>query len=189
MRALVIGDGKHEEFSLPIIVRRLNDRIRTSEFDVWRNSQPIHAKGQGVFKKIIGWILEAEKRGFDAIIIVVDEDGDRSRRSQVGDAQQYLALSSIPRACGIAIRSYDAWFLAHQQSFSSVVGYNVDRQPDPERLIDPKERCATLIADSSIDGLSELYRRLAQQMNFEVVRERCPQGFAVFACRVEELSN
>ncbi len=187
MRVLVVGEGPNEESALPAIVRRLNVRIADTAFDRFRNApRRIHGSGDRFFKRSVDWILEAVRRGFDGVVILIDEDGDQDRRRAITDAQAYASVP-FPRACGVAIRTFDAWFLADEQALSRTLARTVQRQPDPESQRAPKAACEPLVAQSDIVSRSDLYSRLVDCMNLETVRERCPAGFKHFADRLVKL--
>ncbi len=188
MRVLVIGEGNHEESALPILVRLLNGLVSETEFDRIKNiRRTVHGKGSRILKRAVSWSIEAQSRGFDALVLLMDEDGDASRRQAIDEAQS-SPLHPIPRACGVAIRTFDAWFLADEHAISSVLARTVHRQPDPERQRNPKGSCTALLAGSEIESLSEFYQYLATAMNLDATRERCPNGFRPFADRIAMLT-
>ena len=187
MRVLVVGEGPHEERALPVLVRRLHPAVTETPFDYVRNGRRVHGKGAGLFKKAVGWMLDAAIRHCDALVFLTDEDGDHSRLRQMDEAQQWRG-SDIPRACGVAIRTFDAWFLADETALQVVLGGRVDRQPDPEQTTDPKARCKGLLEQSSqVNSLGDLYGQVAQRTAIDTLSARCPKGFAPFAGRVRAL--
>ncbi len=187
MRVLIVGEGPDEEAALPAVVRRLNGNVRDVVFDRFKNApRRLHGRGQRLYKRAVDWIMEASHRGFDAVVLLIDEDGDADRRLAINTAQEH-ASTSFPRACGVAIRTFDAWFLADERALSSTLDREIQRQPDPESQRHPKAECEALIAQSGIVSRSDLYRRLVDCMSLETVRERCPAGFRPFAERVEVL--
>ncbi len=188
MRVLVVGEGDHEEQALPILVKQLNCSIQDAAFDRIKNTRHIHGKGSRILKKAVGWSIEAQSRGFDALVLLMDEDGDADRRRAIEEAQA-SHLHPIPHACGIAIRTFDAWFLADQLAVSRVLGRTVQRQADPEDVRNPKGQCTALIAVGEIATLAEFYRLVAHEMDLAAVGERCPHGFRPFAERVAGLGS
>ncbi len=158
-------------------------------FDLVKNGRRIHGKGKGMFKKAVGWILDAANRHCDALVFLTDEDGDRSRLRQMDDAQHWNG-TNLPRACGIAIRKFDAWFLADETVLEEILGAHVDRQPEPEKTAEPKAQCRSLLENSKlVDSLGELYEQVAQCINVGTLSDRCPNGFAPFAERVQALGQ
>lgn len=191
MRALILGDGANEQAALPLLVRRLNHRVEDSVFRQFRGNPRIkfHGRGDGLFKKAVRWMFVAQSEGFDAVIILVDHDTDATRPRQMTEAQEFDRVPLPPRACGVAIMEFDAWFLADEQALTRTLGHPVGRQPDPEHLADPKGVIDGLIASSSYSGRSALYSSLAASVDLDQVRRRCPNGFAPFAERVEALDH
>lgn len=195
MRILLVSEGKHErgtegrQGALEILVRRLlnedadisNDRLANPRIHAH------HGKGQGYYKRTLRWMLEAAKQGFDALVLLVDEDGKPERMSQINEAQS-STLSAIKRALGIAIRKFDAWILADEEALTTVLGESVSRQPQVERISNPKHTCADLLSrtDQTMTQ-TEMYARVAQQADLNRLAERAPNGFAPFADRVRDL--
>ncbi len=103
---------------------------------------------------------------------------------------QEAIVTSFPRAVGIAVQSFDAWFIADHSALSTVLRAKVDMQPAPETVSDPKKRCQMLNETAnSGQPLRAVYSMISAIMNFEILRQRCPIGFAVFAQRVERLKE
>lgn len=190
MTVLVVSEGKHElSGALENLLKRLGGDNSVFEFDRVSNKRihAFHGKGKGYFKRAFRWLKEAEKKGVDAIILLIDEDGKRERIEQIQEAQDSL-LSQLPRAMGVAIRMFDAWMLADEKALTEVLGYNVNRQPDPETLANPKQVCADLLADSN-NGISqsEMYARLSCNINIDILCDRCQSGFKPFATYVRKI--
>jgi len=100
MKVLLVGEGASElAGALETLVRRLGlaeaeiaqDRVSR------RDLHAHHGKGRGYFKRAVRWMLEAQKRGHDALILVIDEDGHPERSQEFADAQQYTG-TTIHRA-------------------------------------------------------------------------------------------
>ncbi len=190
MRVLLVGEGRHEESALPTLVRRVCPDLDPPEFRRAAERRfRVHGKGRGVLKVALRWMALAQREGFDAVVVLVDEDGNRDRLTQIEDAQA-TELYLIQRACGLAIRTFDAWFLADEQALSVVLGRPISRQPDPEGIAAPKERCQRLCEEvANVGGLADLYARAAECMDLEILRNRCPQGWGVFEARLADLST
>ena len=190
MTVLVVSEGKHEQSgALENLLKRLGGDNSVFVFDRVSNKRihAFHGKGKGYFKRAFRWLKEAEKKGVDAIILLIDEDGKRERIEQIQEAQDSL-LSQLPRAMGVAIRMFDAWMLADEKALTEVLGYNVNRQPDPETIANPKQVCADLLADSD-NGISqsEMYARVSCNINTDILCDRCQSGFRPFATHVRRI--
>lgn len=191
MRLLLVSEGEHESSgALEALVRRLlPDGEHECTFKNIRDLRGGHGKGPRYFKKVVTFLHFAARNGYEALVLVVDEDGDRSRRRQFDDAQEHSDVA-LPRAIGLAIPTFDAWMLADERALSRALGCIVQRQPDPEQVPSPKQLCERLHADSRCEvGLREVYATVASLLDLDVLRRRCPDGFGVFARRVCALAG
>jgi Domain of unknown function (DUF4276) len=191
MKVLLVGEGAHERSgALEAFVRRLAKApVECDSAPVSRDDIHTHrGKGQGFFKRAVRWLLEGRKRGYDAVVLVVDEDGHPKRIDEVDRAQDEMSITDLPRALGVAVRTFDAWMLADEQALTKVLGQSVARQRSPESIKDPKQICKSLHDDAGADiSPREMYAAIAQVADVATLRQRCPKGFAPFAGRVESL--
>jgi hypothetical protein len=146
-----------------------------------------HGKGQGYFKKALRWILEAERRGYDALVLVIDQDNTPERVQEINKAQNDQRVT-LRRALGVAIRTFDAWMLADEQALSRVLGYTISPQRSPEDVSDAKDVCAQLLGKSLMAMLqSEFYASVAREADVNMLERQCSKGFGPFAQRVRSL--
>lgn len=191
MRVLIVSEGKHElEGALQALVERLaagKDLECESERISRNDIHAFHGIGQGFKKRALRWLFEARKRGCEALVLVIDQDGHPERTAQIHEAQRY-EKAGIRQALGVAIRSFDTWMLADERALTDVLGYQVQRQSEPERIADPKVKCAALRC-ASPNGMSqtEMYVAVARAAHLDTLEERCPNGFRPFAQRVKAL--
>jgi hypothetical protein len=205
MKILLLSEGKHElgsdhprsalESPLAILVRRLlgdtpiffeREQLRAPTF----RGQPIKVgkgKGLGFEKLLLTWMRVAEIHEFDAIVVVVDHDGDDNRIKAFNIAQAN-ELFPIRRAFGIAIRTFDAWMLADEKALSDALCQVVPTQPSPEDESNPKRRCSEIL-DATASSLSqaEMYEKVASAVRLDMLQSRCSTGFKPFAERVRAL--
>jgi len=190
MRVLVVAEGKHElQGALRSLLEKLGGESSTFDYDrVSSNTiHAFHGIGSGYFKRAIRWLMEAEKRSVDALILLIDEDGESDRIKQIQDAQDSL-LSQFPRAMGVAIRTFDAWMLADEKALTEVLDYNINRQTDPETIINPKQVCARLLEESQVQiSQSEMYARVSCKIDIDILCDRCQTGFRPFAAYVRNI--
>jgi hypothetical protein len=190
MKVLLVGEGIHEESgALQAIVERLAGRELDCDFARVQsaNIHTHHGKTTGMQKKAIRWMLDARKRGYDAVVFLIDEDGDRNRIYQIECAQENQT-SNIGRAVGVAVRTFDAWMLADEKALTSVLCRTVDRPPEPERIRNPKQECGALLLNSSLNlAQRQFYAAIAKLIDLDRLAERCPIGFGPFASRVKKL--
>lgn len=192
MKVLVVAEGASElNGALETLLRRLSANALDFEFTfdhVARSDiHAHHGKGQGYFKKAVRWLFEAEKRGFGALVLLIDQDDQTARLQQIADAQT-RSLGVAKRALGVAIRKFDAWMLADERALTEILGIQVQRQPAPETIADPKAVFDKLIAQAPIpDRVPEIYARIAQRCDMNLLIQRCSKGFGTFAERVKAL--
>jgi hypothetical protein len=175
--------------ALEILVRRLHQDISQCDLDrvSRKDIHAHHGKGQGYFKKALRWILEAEKRGYDAIVLVIDQDNVPERLQEITRAQHHQ-LVTLRRALGVAIRTFDAWMLADEQALTRVLGYSVSPQRAPEDVSDAKSVCTQLLSKSlTAMSQSEFYAFVAREADLSTLTRQCSKGFAPFAERVRSL--
>ena len=195
MKVLIVAEGKHEQSgSLETLVRRLMGReLQFDVDDIHRRLSPLHGIGGFDYcKRALQWVQEAQKRGYDAIILLLDEDGYSDRIKGIDEAQVRRSKTTmLPRALGVAVRTFDAWMLADEKVLSDVLRRVVARPPSPEGIRDPKSICQQLRDDSSDCqlGLTEMYAMIAQAIRMDFLEQRCPAGFKPFADRVRSLAE
>jgi hypothetical protein len=202
MKVLLVSDGKHElgshhggQFSpgaLQILVKRALSLWCEFVSIPVRAVPRVHGRGGGLYRKVVRCLLDArQKHGCEALVFVVDEDGDARRGPQLDQAQEFRdhRTADVRRAVGLAIRSFDAWMLADERALSDALGRTVLRFAAPEQIRDPKSDCETLCATSSVGGASVFYAAVAAKLDFAQLCERCPKGFGTFARRLEQIKQ
>jgi hypothetical protein len=180
---LLVTEGSHDRAAEELVRRLVTFPLKIDKDRVANpNVRAFHGKGQGFFKRAVRWILESRKRGFDALILIIDRDGDPERVRQIDRAQTWSDVE-IRRALGVAIESFDAWILADEKALTRILGRRVDTQKNPESIYPPKEVC---------EKLGILRRDLCQEVcrinDIELLSLRCAGGFAQFAQRVRALA-
>lgn len=192
-KILLVVEGKHEwTGAAQAWVSRLLGGNHEFVADRLANSPArVHGKGRGYEKKAIRWLIEAQKRDYDALVLLVDRDGNENREREITTAQRYgLAdgQNGLPRAMGVAVEMFDAWMLADEQALTRVLGVTIQTQPEPENLRNPKKRFTDLVPDSfGQTPVADLYKRIAEEADIERVKARCPGGFQVFADRLQQM--
>ncbi len=136
-------------------------------------------------RKAMSWIRKAQNEQFDAIVIVVDQDDASDRRKGLDAAQADNRLL-LPRAIGLAVKSFDAWMLADERAISNAIGRTVQRQKAPEDHNSPKNTMLGIVADSR--AMTDAYAKIADLANIETLCTRCPKGFKPFRDRLAKLA-
>jgi hypothetical protein len=144
-------------------------------------------KGPGYFKRASAWIRYAHKNDYDGLAFVIDQDGQAEREAELTQAQE-LQTFALPRAMGVAIRTFDAWMLADEKALSTALRCTVNRQKDPESNNDPKSSCEILMLDGKCTvSQTELYCEILKHVDLILLEQRCRRGFAPFAERARAM--
>jgi hypothetical protein len=194
VKVLLVAEGLHEHGgALEKLVRRLANPPPNVEFISMKVSDPVirthllRGKGPRLTKRALRWINYAESEHCDAIVILVDEDGDPRRRAHLDLAQDETGLR-LRRALGVAVRTFDAWILADERALSMALGRTIDRQKNPEDIKDPKSAFRDLLDAEYVDSRPrDVYAAVMETVDIDLLAERCPRGFAPFASRVRSL--
>lgn len=187
---LIVAEGEHElsggtaDAALPFLVKRLlgdGFDLRPTSKRIRELSGHMHpGRGNPLGRKFIGIMREAERQGYDAVVILIDQDDDPSRHQSATFAQE-TTFSVLPRAIGIVVQTFDAWFLADHAAPSEVLGATISMQPNPETNHDPKSTCRNLTSLVSPGcRLRDLYSMIAAIADLEIIKKRCPSGFGPF---------
>jgi hypothetical protein len=143
---------------------------------------------------VISWKPEE----VDMILIVVDADDNLSQRQH--DLER--ALNTIRRnhldikeqlvcdrsAGGLAIKNFEAWLLADNQTVSNILGVELEQLEKLEDLSDTKSILEKAIAESTYLSEKSSNQRplqirwnLASQIDLLIIKTCCPRGYAAFA--------
>jgi hypothetical protein len=195
VKILIVSEGKHElgpdegPGALGCLVRRLLgfpyswEHKKLSSPDVRIQS----GKGGLCYRRALAWIYEAARQGFHAIVIVMDQDGLPEREEEFQRAQDFSSIP-LPRALGVAVRTFDAWMLPDQRALAVVLGYPARPCGDPEEIVHPKGDCEAMLVESGCGmSQSEFYAQVAGRIDLGILKRKCRRGFAPFAARVEAL--
>jgi len=215
-RVLFIGDGKHDigkpewptddAFPARGVVPLLAERIAAidrphSVAMHWAHPKlarfsPDRMKTRGYEAKLRAAHLQV-KRGVlpvEGIVCVVDEDKKPGRRQLPGEALE-LTTERCPIACGVAVRSIEAWTLGARQALADVLGIKAQelRRACPSGPIeelyegsDKQERRPKALMEALArrfghrrDSL-ELREEVAERTDIAELSAACPEGFAPF---------
>lgn len=203
MKILVVSEGKHElnlddneprNGPLVRLIARVIEAHGSDSLEFERrpvSALPPRMMGSGKAgnyeHRAMAWVRFAEIEKFDAIVLLVDQDKSPARREGL-DAAQINTRYSLPRAMGLAVKTFDAWMLADEQAISMAINKTVMRQKSPEAIKGPKQ-----VLHSLIDGAREprtiVYLLIAEYTNLDTLCERCPEGFGPFHARLASLGS
>ena len=154
--------------------------------------------GKGLHKKVLLAKRRAHDSGAAGAVFVVDSEGSEkdleSKRTQLQKGRDQDLLG-FPMAVGVAHPCIEAWLLADPRAIRRAC--NLDRAPsvpaEPEQLPAPRHdglnnpKRALAHAAGLQRGLSAQEKdRIAAEINdIDLLRQRCPLGFAPFADEVQ----
>jgi hypothetical protein len=205
----VIGEGKTDvgplktpgrielptEGVVPILLHKLCGR--PTEMRVIRRSFADLQRKGGLDRKVAFEKVQAPISGYDAVVFVVDTEGERpDRKRKVMAAGRDEKLPDYPMAIGVAHPCIEAWLLADAPAIARGLGLSdVPQVPqEPEALPapwkgsgnDPKNelaRCAGRGKPLSSSDTTKIARAIEDP---SVIEKNCPLGFAPFAAEVRE---
>jgi hypothetical protein len=197
MKILLVSEGHHElalgaaECPLGVLVERvLECEVEFKRMKVSDPAVRIHMpKGKSLAyeRRALAWLKQAAHQGFNALVLLIDEDGDRDRIAGLTSAQQNAKLD-LPRSMGVAVPSFDAWMLADEGALSVAFGRTIHRQPEPETTRSAKDAFRRLIEQFQPDkSQTELYLSIAKNLSIDLLVRRCPRGFDPFHERLRAL--
>jgi len=208
LRVLIIGEGRHELGTsdgdpgpegqlgaLPRLVHRLLGNPESIEYDCRSLRSVMHVRGKarnGFARKVKGAMRTAMLEGHDGVVVVIDRDRepDRERIGALRDGRDSMQADvPVPCAVGTAVETFDAWMIADLTAVRAAKGDQARIPTNPESLAGkegtgthPKDLAALIFGA----GLARAYSTVAENADFEVLKQTCPQGFTPFAAEVEE---
>ncbi|MFP4139026.1 MAG: DUF4276 family protein [Phycisphaerae bacterium] len=198
-RVMVVGEGPHEigregdayPPALTTLLHRLLDEPDRVCYDssIYRWKDLKHAIGRGSrsIKKVMWAIERAQKEGFDAVVILADQDrlSPKERAEQLAEGRDEMKNSTKAQypscAVGVAVEAFDAWMICDQKAIKAAGG-NPDKftsRPEDEKK--PKKKAADIFnCPPDGTGLGQYYPVVAREIaaredGLEQLRERCPQ--------------
>jgi hypothetical protein len=115
-----------------------------------------HAGGDLLKKKLLRQLLTWPTRPPHFAIVLVDEDGESSRRRALTEATEGLPL---PRVIGVAVREFEAWLVADVRAVREVIAPAIEVPAAPESL-DPGRAKELLQNWISAAGAKEITLRM-----------------------------
>ena len=209
LRVLLVGEGRHElgdrqeEFlsgdalgPLATLVCRIINRDETIRFfgRAGKRIRNVHrGKASSAWvKKVYSAIWHAandtDGHAFDAVVIVVDRDGEKNsnRLSHMKQGRDMFGASRFPCALGVAIEAFDAWMIADAQAIEAAGGDGDKAHASPEEIHRPKEEADAIFGTRGGTGLGFRYAVVAGKADLACLESCCPQGFKPFADEVRD---
>lgn len=120
--------------------------------------------------------LSASRDDIDAIVVVIDADGDgpaRLKKLQKGRSEAENRGDNLAQktSVGVAIEMVEAWLIGDHNAIVGVLKRS-EGGKDPEGHSDPKSVLAEWIAESDLEVIMA-YSELANTCSLDIVAERC----------------
>ncbi len=159
--------------------------------------QNIKVSGRGYKQKAEAARKQARRNGSHAVVFVVDSEGDLKARSKTLKEGRDAGPSHPPKAVGVAHPCIESWLLTDAAAIRRAL--DLSRTPEipdePEKLLAPSQNREnnpkTVLRDIYGQSKKELPtkdkdRIVAAMNDMNLVRERCPLGFAPFVDEVQQ---
>jgi hypothetical protein len=180
------------EGAVPVLVHKLCNE--PDELRVVRRALPF-LEGKKLWQKVKFVKRTALCNGSAGAVFVMDSEGDHPRRIAELTKGRDSAFPKFPMAIGVAHPCIEAWLLADPAAIARSLGLPVPPEvpEDPEALPAPQKNSAqnpkTVLArcvNRSAIAAKEAVKIARGITDLDLLRQRCPIGFAPFAREVEE---
>ena len=174
---------------VPILVHRLCDkhammRVKTKRY--------AYLQGKGLWQKVRFAKRQARyNKDTRGAVFVLDTEGNDNIIRQLIKGRDH-ELPSFPLAVGAARPCTESWLLGDLSGLCRALGlgHSPELPDDPESLPAPrhnrKHNPKTVLAKLGVD--SQIQKdTIAQRLNLNAARERCPLSFEPFAAEIETL--
>ncbi len=179
-------DEKKRRGAIPVLVlRALREAAPPAAVEIEAiTARPRRMHGRGFSAKVRVAMADAEARGLDGVVFVIDQDGcpERAQELREGRSKGEREGLAVPTAVGVAVEMLEAWLLADEAALSRVLGVvRPGSLPQPESLSDPKSKLKELDEHDRFDGDAVARgEAIAETADLEVLCKRCPKGFEPF---------
>lgn len=139
MKTFLIVEGQGEEAAVPVLLRRL---IVEESLAIQLSGKPWREPRQRILmREHLGPVLQVARARADAALIVLDADDDCA--VEVAGRVRAMAaalMPDFPTFVVLAVREFEAWFLAAAESLRGRRGLPLDlaRPENPEAVRDAK---------------------------------------------------
>ena len=111
----------------------------------------------------------------DLVIVLVDSDGDRQRRTMLRD----WVRDKTPSVIAMAIEEFETWLIADSECVRNVVGSTTalaGAVPEPEKLArtEAKNLLGTWLGGTGTDQRLLVRRQIANLCDLQLLQTRCP---------------
>jgi len=185
---LPIVEGQSEVQAIPVLLRRLLERLGRSDVLVAR---PFRVKRTRIDRpEEIERALEqgtSSRSGVIAILVILDADDDDPEQIESFLGARFRAATPLPSAVVVATRELEAWFLGSKDALRGVCGIrqNANAPDRPEEIRGAKERLSRNMEGRRYLPVTD-QPKLAARMDLERALQRCA-SFRRLAAALERL--
>ena len=185
---LPIVEGQSEVQAIPVLLRRLLERLGRPEIGV---AQPFRVKRTqavrpGEMERALDQGIRA-RGDLAAILVVLDADDDPPESLEISLLTRCQAATLLPCAVVAATRELEAWFLGSKDALRGVCGIrqNANAPDHPEEIRGAKERLSRNMEGRRYVPVVD-QPKLAARMDLERALQRCA-SFRRLAAALESL--
>jgi hypothetical protein len=176
----IIIEGRGEEPAVPLLVRKLigHFNLPSTEVDrpirIRRSDLEFDASGKPRSDKLArALVFLAKKKDLNAILILADADHDRTCEL-APKIHAYASTIVAHRRIGVvlAMREYEAWFLASLSSLRGIRGIRTDAEPPdkPESMRGAKAKLESYMTHGSTYSPRTDQPALTESLDIELAR-------------------
>jgi len=148
----------------------------------------LHAGGWT--RKVSAWMTQAQQDSYDALFIVIDRDGDKTRIQEMRLGRE-RSEETIPTALGCAVETLEAWLLGDGEQLCECLGIRRDDIPSRPESLDgppgskshPKTFLHSLLAHIEAKGI--IYQEIAKRTRIGILCRTCPEGFGMYKKEID----
>lgn len=173
----LIGRAIERVWNVPIDAVRFESPLRTVRGTTAHGSD-LHERT--TLRKLLTWARP--KLRPELVVVLVDEDGDRSRKSRL-----VADTADLPgtRVIAVAVKEFEAWLLADEDGLREVLSREVPTVASPEDLArgEAKRRFNALCDVPANSGNRKAHHHVCRQSmsresSLDEVARRCPSFWA-----------
>ena len=172
---LPIVEGESEEEAIPVLLRRLLDRLGRWNVLVARPFRLSRTKmaRKGELERALIQGLRS-RQGVTCVLVVLDADDDDPALLEALLLEQCRAITPLPSAVVVATRELEAWFLGSKDSLRGVHGIkpNANAPEEPEAIRGAKERLSRNMIGQHYVPVDD-QPAFAARMDLELALRRC----------------
>jgi len=160
---------------LPDAAIRFHRPLRTDAGRVARGSDFLKVAR---LRKLLSWPPSPNRP--DLAVVLVDADGDRSRKGTLDAGTAMVPGARLGRVIGVAIEEFEAWLVADDRAVSEGLHATFPTPKAPETMA-PQEAKLLLAEAIALAGADPqvVRRTIAEKCGLDAISARCP-SFADF---------